>query len=92
MTVTTQNHRFEIFTLASEIHENVELVLIIKNIFELEGVIDLCDSCFSFLNRSIPFFPGENIEMRPKEQRLVIIEAPIIEEISGMVIVKLLDM
>ena len=35
-----QNHRFEIFTLVSEIHENVDLVIGIKNLFELEGVID----------------------------------------------------
>ena len=33
-------HRFEIFTLVSVILENVDLVLGIKNIFELEGVID----------------------------------------------------
>ena len=33
-------HRFEIYTLASEIHENVDIVLGIKNVFELEGVIN----------------------------------------------------
>ena len=38
--MTIQNHRFEIFTLVSEIHENVVLVIGIKNLFELEGVID----------------------------------------------------
>ena len=37
--MTIQNHRFEIFTLVSEIHENVDLVIGIKNLFELEGVI-----------------------------------------------------
>ena len=37
---TIQNHRFEIFMLVSEIHENVDLVLGIKNLFKLEGVID----------------------------------------------------
>ena len=47
-----QKHRIEIFTMVSEIHENVGLVLGIKNLFELEGVIDSQDSCFSFLNRS----------------------------------------
>ena len=52
--IDIHGHRFEIFTLVYEIHENV---LGIKNIFELEGVIDSCDSSFSFLNRSIPFFP-----------------------------------
>ena len=33
--------RFEIFTLVSEIHDNVHLVMGMKNVFELEGVIDL---------------------------------------------------
>ena len=43
--VDIHGHRFEIYTLVSEIHENVDLVLGIKNIFELEGVIDSHDSC-----------------------------------------------
>ena len=34
--VDTHGYRFEIYTLVSEIHENVDLVLGIKNIFELE--------------------------------------------------------
>ena len=55
--IDVHGHRFEIFTLVLEIHENIDLVLGIKNIFKLEGVIDSHDSCFSFLNRSIPFFP-----------------------------------
>ena len=32
--------QIEIYTLVSEIHENVDLVLGIKNVFELEGVIN----------------------------------------------------
>ena len=46
--------RFEIYTLVSEIHENVDLVLGIKNIFKSEGVISSWDCCFKFLNRSLP--------------------------------------
>ena len=38
--ITIKNNRFEIFTLVSEIHENVDLVLGIKNLFELEGAIN----------------------------------------------------
>ena len=34
------SHRFEIFTWVSEIHENVDLVFGIKNIFELESIIN----------------------------------------------------
>ena len=33
-------HRFEIFTFVPEIHENVDLVFGIKNMFELEGIIN----------------------------------------------------
>ena len=39
--IDIHGHRFEIFTLVSEIHENVNLVMGMKNIFKLEGVIDL---------------------------------------------------
>ena len=52
--------RFEIFTLVSEIHDNVDLAMGMKNIFILEGVIGLQDSCFSFFSRSIPFFPNDS--------------------------------
>ena len=77
--------------LVSEIHENVDLVLGIKNLFELESVIDSRDSCLSFLNRSVPFFAKEEVEVKPKEQKLITIEAPFLEEISRMAITKLLD-
>ena len=39
--IDIQGHRFRIFILVSEIHKNVDLVLGIKNIFELEGIINL---------------------------------------------------
>ena len=41
--VDIHGHRFEIYTLVSEIHENVDLVLGIKNVFELEGIISSRD-------------------------------------------------
>ena len=89
--MTIQKYRFEIFTLVSKIHENVDLVLGIKNLVELEGVIDSQDSCFNFLNRSISFFTREKVEVRPKEQKLIVVEAPFMEQISGVAITKLLD-
>ena len=77
--------------LVSEIHENVDSVLDIKNIFELEGVINSRDCCFSFLNRSIPVFPKECIVLKPREQKLIKVEAPFIDEISGLTIIEVLD-
>ena len=90
--INIHGHRFEIYTLVSEIHENIDLVLGIKNVFELEGVIDSHDSCFSFLNRSIPFFPITKTKIPPKTQKMMIVEAPFVEELLGMAIIKVLDM
>ena len=38
--IDIHRHRFEIYTLVSEIHENLDLVLGIKNIFQLEAVMN----------------------------------------------------
>ena len=38
--IDIHGQRLEIYTLVSEIHENVCIVLGIKNVFELEGVIN----------------------------------------------------
>ena len=51
-------HRFEIYTLVSEIHENVDLVL------------------------GIP---------KHKEQKLIKVKAPFLDEISGLAIIKIPD-
>ena len=84
-------HRFEIYTLVSEIHENVDLVLGIKNMFVLEGVINSWDCCFNFLDRSLSIFPKEHIVLKPKEQKLIKVKAQFIDEISGLAIIKILD-
>ena len=91
MKVDTHGHRFEIYTLVSEIHKNVDLILGIKNVFELEGVINSRDCCFKLLNRSLPIFPKECTILKPKDQKLIEENAPFIDEISGLVIVKILD-
>ena len=59
--IETKGHRLEVFTLVSEIFDNVEKVLGIKNLFELDGVIDSRGSSFRFLSRSIPIFPREQV-------------------------------
>ena len=77
--------------MVSEIHENVDLVLGIKNVFELEGVINSKDCCFKFLNRSVPIFLEKEVILKPNEQKLIKVKAPFVDEISGMAIIKILD-
>ena len=89
--IEMHGHLFEVFTLVSEIHDNVDLVLGMKNAYELEGIVDMWDSSFRFLNRSIPFFSKEQMIVKPKEKKFIKIEAPFIDEISGHAIVKMID-
>ena len=89
--IDIHRHRFEIYTLVSEIHENVHLVLGIKNVFKLEGVINSRDCCFKFLNRSVPIFPDSCVILKPNEQKVIKVKTPFIDEISGLALVKILD-
>ena len=89
--VDIHGHRFRVYTLVSAIHENVDLVLGIKNLFELEGVINSWDCGCNFLNRSILICPKECIVLKSKEQRLIKVEALFIDEILGLAIIKVLD-
>ena len=75
----------------SEIHENVDLVLGIKNVFELEGMINSRDCCFTFLNRSVPIFPKKGVILKPNQKQLIKVKAPSVYEISGMTIIISLD-
>ena len=79
------------FTWVSEIFGNVDMVLGIKNLFALEGVVDSRESCFRFLSRSILIFQREQVVVKPGEKKLIPIEAPFVEEISGMDIIKIID-
>ena len=39
--IEIHGHLFEVFTLVSEIHDNVDLVLGMKIAYELEGIVDM---------------------------------------------------
>ena len=68
--VDIHRHTFKIYTLVSEIHENVDLVLGIRNVFELEGTINSRYCCFNFLNRSVTIYPEKEVILTPNEQKL----------------------
>ena len=49
------------------------------------------DCCFGSLNRSIPFSPEEHAVIKSKEQTLINVQVPFIDEIPRLVIIKILD-
>ena len=77
--------------MVSEIFDNVDVILGIKKLFELEGVIESCESCFRFLSRSIPILPREQVVVKPGEKKLIPIESPFVEEISGIAVIIIID-
>ena len=89
--IEVHGHRFKIYTLVSEIHDNIDLVLGIKNVFELEGVINSRDCRFKFLNRSVPIYPEKELILKPNEQKLVKVRALIVDDISGLAIITIID-
>ena len=64
----------------------------IKTVYEIEGVISTGDSCLHFLNRSIPFFSKMEVLLKAEEQRFIKIDGHFIDEISGLAMIKLLDL
>ena len=54
--VEIHGHKLEVFTLVSEIFDNIDMVLGIKNLFELEGVIDTRESNFKILVGQFQYF------------------------------------
>ena len=89
--IEVHGHRFKIYTLVSEIHKNVDLVLGIKNVFKLEGVINSRDCRFEFLNRSVPIYPEKELILKPDDQKLVKVRAPFVDEIMGLATITIID-
>ena len=48
------------------------------------------DCCIKFLNTLGPIFPKEHNVLKSKEQKLIKVKVPFIDEISGLAITKIL--
>ena len=83
-------HLFEVYTLVSEIQQNMDIILGIKNMFEIEGEISCCTSQFKFLNRSLPIFTLSTHRIKVGAKAYVKGKVPFIEKLSGHEIAKLL--
>ena len=83
-------HMFEVYTLVSEIQQNMDIILGVKNMFEIEGEISCHTSHFRFLNRSLPIFTLSTHRIKVGAKAYVKAKVPFIEKLSGHAIAKLL--
>ena len=67
----------------------MDLILGVKNIFELEGIINTRICSVKFLNRSLPIFPIAHHKIKGR-MAYVKLGIPFVEKFSGIAIVKLL--
>ena len=70
----------------------MDMVIGIKNVYEIERVISTRDLCFHFSNKSNPFSPKTEILHKPRKQMLIKNDVPLLDEISGLVMTKILDL
>ena len=82
-------HMFEIYTLVSEIQQNMDIILGVKNMFEI-GEISCHTSQFRFLNRSLPILTLSTHRIKVGVKAYVKAKVPFIEKLSGHAIAKLL--
>ena len=83
-------HLFEIYTLVSEIQQSMDLILGVKNMFELEGEVSCRTSQFKFLNRSLPLFHLSTHRIKVGAKAYVKAKVPFIEKLSGHAVMNLL--
>ena len=83
-------HLFEVYTLVSEIQQNMDIILGVKNMFKIEGEISCRTSQFKFLNRSLSTFPLSTHRIKVGAKAYVKAKVPFIEKLSGHAIAKLL--
>ena len=75
--------------LVLEIHDTVDTIMGVKNVYEIEGIISPRDSCLPFLNRSIPFLSRTDVLLKPMVKRLIKIGVSFIYEIFRLSMTKL---
>ena len=63
--IMIQGHLFEIYTIVATLHESIDLVIGMKNMVELEGILNTRTSSFDFLSRSIPIYPQNDLKVKP---------------------------
>ena len=82
-------HTFEIFTIVTEIDDDMDLVFGFKNMVETGGLLNTRTGEFDFIGRSIPIFPQNDLDVKPGEKAYVKIKAPFCDKLSGMICAKI---
>ena len=81
-------HTFEIFTIVAEIDDGMDLVFGYKNMTETEGMLNARTGEYDFIDRSIPIFPQNDLDVPAGEKAYIKVKAPFCDKLSGMICTK----
>ena len=86
--IMIQGHLFEIYTIVVALHESIDVVIGMKNMVELEGILNTRTSSFDFLSRSIPIYPQNDLKVKPGGKAYIKIVALFQRQINTRAIAK----
>ena len=86
--IMIQGHLFEIYTIVAALHESIDVVIGMKNMVELEGILNTRTSSFDFLSCSIPIYPLNDLKVKPGGKAYIKIVAPFQKQINTRAIAK----
>ena len=81
-------HTFEIFTIVAEIDDDMDLVFGFKNMVETGGMLNTRTGEYDFIDRSIPIFPQNDLDVPVGEKAYIKVKAPFYDKLSGMICTK----
>ena len=84
--IMIQGHLFEVYTIVAALHESIDLVIGMKNMVELEGILNTRTSSFDFLSHSIPIYPQNDLKVKPGGKAYIKIVAPFQRQINARAI------
>ena len=74
--------------IVATLHESIDLVIGMKNMVELEGILNTRTSLFDFLLHLIPIYPQNDLKVKPGGKAYIKIVAPFQKQINGRAIAK----
>ena len=86
--IMIQGHLFEIYTIVAALHESIDVVIGMKNMVELEGILNTRTSSFDFLSCSIPIYPLNDLKAKPGGKAYIKIVAQFQKQINSRAIAK----
>ena len=84
----SSGHTFEIFTIVTEIDDDIDLVFGFKNMTETEAMLNTRTGEYDFIGRSISIFPQNDLDVLAGEKAYIKVKSPFCYKLSGMICTK----